>query len=154
MSWRWWRRRPARAQGIDHLIENIERGRFERLLSGLAAMGALVTGAEIYFEHDRASFGNRWMWAPVLLTAPMTVAGAAGVLDRRMAKTALPLVSIFVIANGMQGTYLHIRGILRRPGGLSQAIYNIEMGPPLMAPLLMTMVGGMGLVAAVLRREK
>jgi hypothetical protein len=29
----------------------------------------------------------------------------------------------------------------------------MEMGPPLLAPLLMTMVGGMGLLAAILRRE-
>jgi hypothetical protein len=28
------------------------------------------------------------------------------------------------------------------------------MGPPLFAPLLVTMVGGMGLLAAVLRRER
>jgi hypothetical protein len=28
------------------------------------------------------------------------------------------------------------------------------MGPPLLAPLLVTMVGGMGLLAAILRREK
>jgi len=28
------------------------------------------------------------------------------------------------------------------------------MGPPLMAPLLVTMVGGMGLLAALLRREQ
>jgi hypothetical protein len=139
--------------GIDRLLWNVEHGRFERLLSGLAAAGALVTGAEIYLEHDRASFGNRWMWAPVLLTGPMTAAALAGVFSRRLAKTALPLVSAFVVANGVQGTYLHVRGILRRPGGWSQAVYNVEMGPPLMAPLLVTMVGGMGLLAAVLRRE-
>jgi hypothetical protein len=139
--------------GIDRLLWNVEHGRFERLLSGLAAAGALVTGAEIYLEHDRASFGNRWMWAPVLLTAPMTGAALAGVFSRRLAKTALPLVSAFVVANGLQGTYLHVRGILRKPGGWSQAVYNVEMGPPLMAPLLVTMVGGMGLLAAVLRRE-
>jgi len=28
------------------------------------------------------------------------------------------------------------------------------MGPPLLAPLLVTMVGGMGLLASVLRRER
>jgi hypothetical protein len=31
--------------------------------------------------------------------------------------------------------------------------YNLEMGPPLFAPGLVTVVGGMGLLAAVLRRE-
>jgi hypothetical protein len=138
--------------GIDHLIKNIEQGRFERLLSGLSVVAALVTGLEVYFEHDRASFGNRWMWLPVALTPPMMLAGIAGVFSRRAAKTALPLVSAFVIANGLQGTYLHARGILRKPGGWSQAIYNLEMGPPLFAPLLVTVVGGMGLLAAILRR--
>lgn len=141
------------AQGIDHLVRNIRQGRFERLLAGLAAVAALVTGLEIFFEHDRASFGNRWMWAPVLLTPPMLAAGVGGVVSRRLAKTALPLVSAFIVANGLQGTYLHVRGILRKPGGMSQAIYNIEMGPPLLAPLLVTMVGGMGILAAILRRE-
>jgi hypothetical protein len=142
------------AAGIDRLLGNIEHGRFERMLSGLTAGAALVNGLEIFFEHDRASFGNRWMWAPVVLTPPMIAAGATGVFSRRAAKTALPLVSAFVMANGIQGTYLHVRGILRRPGGLSQALYNIEMGPPLFAPLLMTTVGGMGLLAAILRRER
>lgn len=141
-------------RGIDRLLGNIEHGRFERMLSGLTAVAALVTGAEIFLEHDRASFGNRWMWLPVGLAPPMMLAGIAGVFSRRAAKTALPLVSAFVVANGLQGTYFHVRGMLRKPGGWSQAIYNIEMGPPLMAPLLVTVVGGMGLLAAVLRREK
>src|SRR3569833_173212 len=103
----------APVHGIDRLLGNIETGRFERSLSALTAVGALVTAAEIFFEHDGASFGN-----------------------------------------GLQGTYLHMRGIGQKPGGWSNARYNIEMGPPLLAPLLVTMVGGMGLLAAVLRREK
>lgn len=147
-------RTMAPLQGIDRVIGNIEHGRFERMLSGLSAGAALVNGLEIYFEHDRASFGNRWMWAPVALTPPMIAAGTAGFFSRRAAKTALPVVAAFVMANGIQGTYLHVRGILRRPGGLSEALYNIETGPPLFAPLLMTMVGGMGVLAAILRRER
>jgi hypothetical protein len=144
----------AGVDGIDRLLRNIEHGRFERMLSALSAGAALVNGLEIFLEHDRASFGNRWMWAPVALTPPMIAAGTAGFFSRRAAKTALPLVSAFVLANGVQGTYLHVRGILRRPGGLSEAVYNIEMGPPLFAPMLMAMVGGMGLLAAILRRER
>jgi hypothetical protein len=71
-----------------------------------------------------------------------------------MAKTALPLASAIIVANGLQGTYLHARGIHQKPGGFKNFRYNMEMGPPLMAPLLVTMVGGMGLLAAILRREQ
>jgi hypothetical protein len=45
--------------GIDRMVRNVRTGRFERSLSALTAAGALVTAAEIYFEHDRASFGTR-----------------------------------------------------------------------------------------------
>src|SRR6202044_3361400 len=142
------------AQGIDRMLRNVETGRFERSLSALTAAGALVTAAEIFFEHDSASFGNKMMWIPVALGPVGAVAGVAGFFSQRMAKTALPVASAAIVANGLQGTYLHARGIAQKPGGWSNARYNMEMGPPLLAPLLVTMVGGMGLLAAVLRREK
>lgn len=141
-------------EGIDHLVRNIEYGRFERSLAALTAAGALVTAAEVYMEHDRASFGNKMMWIPVALGPVGAAAGIAGVVSRRMAKTALPIASAAIVVNGLQGTYLHIRGIAQRPGGWRLARYNVEMGPPLFAPLLVTMVGGMGLLAAILRRER
>ncbi len=138
---------------IDRLVRNVETGRFERALSGLAALGALASGAEIWLEHDRASFGNTMMWIPVALSPVAAVAGFGGVVSRRWAKTILPAVSLVVIANGLQGTYLHLRGIRQRPGGWRFARYNAEAGPPPFAPLLVCMVGGMGVVAAILRRE-
>jgi hypothetical protein len=138
---------------VENLLENVEHGRFERSLSGLTAAGALVTGAEIFLEHDRASFANRMMWLPVALTPLVTAAGIGGVFNRRLAKTVLPVTSAVLVLNGLQGTYLHVRGIAQRPGGWRLTSYNAEMGPPLFAPLLASMVGGMGLLAAVLRRE-
>ncbi|MYW03561.1 hypothetical protein GT354_35860 [Streptomyces sp. SID3343] len=138
---------------LDRLVRNVRHGRFERTLALLTAAGSLVTAAEVYLEHDRAGFGNRMMWWPVVLGPVGAVAGVAGFASRRMAKTALPIASAAIVANGLQGTYLHTRGIAQKPGGWSMARYNVEMGPPLFAPLLVTMVGGMGLVAAVLRRE-
>ena len=140
--------------GIDRMLNNVRTGRFERTLSALTGVGALVTSAEIYFEHDAASFGNKMMWVPVALGPVGAAAGVAGFASRRMAKTVLPLASAAIIANGLQGTYLHIRGIAQKPGGWSNARYNIETGPPLFAPLLVTMVGGMGLLASLLRREE
>ena len=148
------RRRSAAAHGIDRMLGNIEHGRFERSLSGLTGAGAVMLSAEIFFEHDSASFGNPWMWAPVALGPVGAAAGVAGIFSHRMAKTALPLVSVAFLANGAQGLWLHARGIHEKPGGFRNFRYNMEMGPPLIAPLSVTLVGGMGLLAAVLRREK
>jgi len=86
---------------IDQLVCNVETGRFERSLSALTAAGALVTAAEIYFEHDSASFGNKMMWLPVALGPVGAVAGLAGFFSRRMAKTALPVASAAIVANGL-----------------------------------------------------
>jgi hypothetical protein len=150
------RRSPSLPQrhGIDRIVHNVETGHFERGLAALTAAGALVTAAEIFFEHDSASFSNRMMWWPVVLGPVGAVAGVAGFFSQRMAKTALPVASAAIVANGLQGLYLHARGITQKPGGWSNARYNMEMGPPLLAPLLVTVVGGMGLLAAVLRREQ
>jgi hypothetical protein len=130
---------------------DVRTGRFERSLAALTAAGAAVTAGEIYFSHDAASFGNRMMWWPVVIVPTAIPAGVAAVVSRRAAKTVLPLASAAIVANGVQGTYLHWRGIRQRPGGFT--LYNIESGPPLFAPLLASMVGGMGLLAALLRRE-
>ena len=114
----------------------------------------MVTGVEIYLEHYKASFGNKWMWSPIALTPPLVAAGIGGVFSRRWAKTALPVAAGLYAANGLLGEYFHARGVARKPGGWRLWSYNLPMGPPISAPGMMAMVGGMGLLAAVLRREK
>ena len=140
---------------IDRWVANIEHGRFERSLSALTAFAAIVTTAEVYAEHYRASFGNKMMWSPVIVTPPVVVAGIGGVFSRRWAKRYLPLAAAVYTANGLLGEYYHARGVARRPGGFSgeTAVYNLAMGPPIVAPGLMSIVGFLGLLAAVLRRE-
>ena len=61
--------------------------------------------------------------------------------DRRLVQaggwplsTALPLASALVVANGLQGTFLHWRGVLKKPGRRANLRYNVEMGPPAFAP--------------------
>ncbi|MCV7103944.1 hypothetical protein [Mycobacterium palustre] len=149
-----------RSGGIDEAedlagraLYNVAHGRFERSLSALTAFAATVTTAEIYLEHYKASFGNKWMWSPVVVTPPVVVAGIAGAFSRRWAKLWLPITAAIYTANGLLGEYLHIRGVGRKPGGWRNASYNVPMGPPVAAPGLMCIVGAMGLLAAVLRRE-
>jgi hypothetical protein len=148
------RPRPGPAHLIGRELANIQHGRFERALSGLTAAAALITTAEVYLEHYKASFGNKWMWSPVLVTPPVVIAGIGGVFSRRWAKTALPAAAALYTLNGLAGEYFHARGVARKPGGWRQASYNVPMGPPIAAPGLMSIVGGMGLLAAILRREK
>ncbi len=145
---------PGAATGAVQLVNDIRTGRFEKTMSGLTAMGAAITAVEIWTSHDGASFGNKMMWLPVIVVPAAIPAGIAGVVSARAARTVLPLMSALIVANGLQGTYLHWRGIAQKPGGLRQNLrYNLEMGPPVFAPLLASLVGGMGLLAGLLRRE-
>ena len=139
---------------VDKFVKNIEHGRFERMLSGLTAFSAALVTVETYYQHYQGSFGNKWMWSPIVVTPPVIASGVAGVYSRRAAKTALPITAAIYTVTGLIGLVLHIRGVSRRPGGWHEAMYNIVMGPPIAAPGLFAMVGGMGLLAALLRREK
>lgn len=139
---------------IDRAVRNIEHGRFERSLSGFVAVAAVITTAEVYFEHYRASFGNKIMWSPIVVTPPLVAAGIAGVYSKRWAKTALPVTAAIYALDGLLGEYYHARGVARKPGGWANANYNVPMGPPIMAPGLMSIVGGLGVLAAILRRER
>jgi hypothetical protein len=136
---------------VAEAVHDVRTGRFERSLSALTAAGAVITTAEIYLSHDGASFGNKMMWWPIVIVPTAVPAGVASVFSARAAHTVLPLASAAIVINGLQGTYLHLRGVAQRPGGITG--YNLEAGPPVFAPLLASLVGGMGLLAAVLRRE-
>jgi hypothetical protein len=135
-------------------VRNLRRGRIQRSLAAATAASALPLGLEIWFEHFRGSFGDKWMWTPVVLSPALAAAGAAGVRSERAATTVLPAVSALYCLDGLVGVYTHVQGVRKRPGGFSEPLYNIVMGPPLLAPGALALVGGMGLVAAAARRER
>jgi hypothetical protein len=139
---------------MGKIVRNWRRGRSQRLLSAATAAAALPLGLEIYTNHYSGSFGNRWMWTPVVLSPALAAAGVAGVASERAAKTVLPALSAVYFADGVLGTYFHLRGAARKPGGLKEATYNLVMGPPALAPGSLTMIGAIGLAAAVARRER
>src|SRR5436305_3317168 len=139
---------------IAKTLRNIRTGRVQRLLAASTAASALPLGLEIYFEHFRGSFGDKWMWTPVALSPVLTAAGVAGVFSSRAARTALPVASAAYCLNGLIGIYTHVQGVRKRPGGFREPLYNIVMGPPLLAPGSLALVGAMGLVAAVSSRER
>jgi hypothetical protein len=139
---------------IAKRLRDLRSGRVQRLLAATVALSAPALGAEIYFEHYKGSFGDRWMWTPLLLTPPLTAAGVAGTVSERAARTALPLVSALYVLDGLVGIWTHVQGVRKRPGGFGEAHYNLVMGPPLLAPGSLCLVGALGLAAAVVRRER
>ena len=136
------------------ILRDYRRGRMKRLLSAATAVSALPLGVEIYVNHYGGSFGNKWMWTPVVLSPALAAAGVAGYASERAARTVLPAVSGVFFADGLAGLFFHLRGAARKPGGLREATYNLVMGPPALAPGALTMVGGLGLAAALARRER
>ena len=139
---------------MTRLLKNIRAGRVQRLLALTTALSAPPLALEIYLEHYKGSFGDKWMWAPIAVTPPLTAAGLAGFYSERAARTWLPAVSAVYALNGVIGTWTHVRGIQKRPGGFKEPLYNMVMGPPPLAPGSLCLVGALGIAAAVMRREK
>ena len=139
---------------IARTIANIREGRVQKLLAASTAFSAPPLALEIYLEHYKGSFGDKWMWTPIWLTPPLTVAGIAGFVSPKAARTVLPLFGALYALDGVIGIYTHFRGVQKRPGGFHEAHYNLVMGPPLLAPGSLAMVGTMGVVAGIVKRER
>jgi hypothetical protein len=141
---------PSRTARV---LANLRAGRIQRLLAATTAATALPLGIEIWFEHYRGSFGDPWMWSPIAATPPLVAAGLAGTVSERAARTALPLAGALYAANGVVGVVTHLRGVMRKPGGLREPLYNLVMGPPLLAPGSLILVGALGMLAPLVERE-
>jgi hypothetical protein len=136
------------------IVANLREGRAQKLLSAATAASALPMGVEIYINHYGGSFGNKWMWTPVVLSPALSAAGVAGVVSERAARTALPALSAVFLLDGLAGVFFHGRGIARKPGGFKEPTYNLVMGPPALAPGSLAMIGALGMMASVMRRER
>lgn len=132
----------------------IRDGRFQRAMALMAAFAAIVSGFEAFVQHRRGAFADPLMWTPVVLMPPTAVGALVVVASGRGTRVLLPLLSVASITDGIVGFLLHLRGIQRMPGAFRLGQYNVVMGPPVFAPLLMSSVGVLGLLAAALRPAK
>jgi hypothetical protein len=133
--------------------QDIREGKFQRSLAVIAAISSVFSGWEVTSEHYKGSYSQRIMYSPLVLSAALLVAGLGGAVNRKLARTIMPLVSAMTMLDGLVGFFFHIRGIARKPGGWRIPVFNIVMGPPLFAPLLFALSGYLGLIASLLRRE-
>jgi hypothetical protein len=133
---------------------DIREGRFQKHLAVATILSAFFSGFEALYSHYKNGFKYKAQWSPIIIAPLLMLAAGASIPSRRMARTALPLMSALAIADGGIGFYYHARGVLRRPGGMKKPLYNIMYGPPIFAPLLFAACGVLGLLACLMRREK
>lgn len=134
--------------------QDVREGRFQRILGVVAALSALFSWIESLYSHYKNNFSYRIQWSPILVGPPLVIAGIASVWSRTVARTLLPLTSLLALLNGAIGFFYHLRGVVRRPGGLKKPFYNVLYGPPIFAPLLFSASGFIGLLASLLRRAR
>lgn len=139
---------------VKRFRRNVREGRLQKTLAAATALSVPGLAFEIYLEHYKGSFGDKWMWTPIVLTPPLTAAGIAGVFSEKAARTWLPALSALYALDGAIGVITHVRGVQKRPGGFHEPTYNLAMGPPLLAPGSLCLVGMLGLLAAVVKRER
>jgi hypothetical protein len=141
-----------RRRSASTFAARVAHGRFQRSMALVSATFAILAGGEAYFEHLRGSFNRRVMWTPVWVTPPMVVAGVGAAFSQRIAQQVLPITAAVTFLDGLLGFVLHLQGIQRMPGGFRNLQFNFTLGPPLFAPLLLSAVGLLGFIAALLRR--
>jgi hypothetical protein len=135
------------------LEQHIREGRFQRSLSLVTAFSSLLSGLEVTYEHYVGSYSQQIMYTPVFLSLVLCIASVWAVFNRWAARVLLPIVSLVTVLDGVVGFYMHMRGIARKPGGWRIPVFNIVMGPPILAPLLFATSGFLGLITTFLRRE-
>jgi hypothetical protein len=143
----------ARETGLHGWRQELNEGRFQKHLCGVAAIWAVFSGFEAWYSHYKSRFQIWAQWTPVLL-APVQFAVCIGsIFNEQIARKLLPAVSAVTMVDGGVGFGYHMRGIARRSGGKKHWLYNVLYGPPIFAPLLFAACGALGILASMLRRE-
>ena len=131
----------------------LREGQFQKHLAVATMFATFCSGFEALYSHYKTNFKYKAQWTPVIMTPLLMGAAGASIKSAHVARTWLPGLSILAMLNGAVGFFYHLRGVLRRPGGVKHLLYNLIYGPPIFAPLLFSACGFYGLLASLMRRE-
>ncbi len=134
--------------------QNIRHGRFRHHMAIITAASAIFSGFEAWYSHYKNNFRYAAQWTPIILAPALAVTSILAIKSERVAKRALPAVSVAAAADAAVGFFYHARGVARRPGGRKHLVYNILYGSPIFAPLLFGAAGMFGLLTSMLRKAK
>jgi hypothetical protein len=114
----------------------------------LTGMGTLATVISSVLDHARTDFQNPWLWVPTLVgVLGVVVAITVGAINRptRADLTVYAATMLLLIVVGVVGAVLHIDTNLT--AGRVFVSERFIRGAPVLAPLLYTNMGSLGLLA-------
>ena len=116
------------------------------LFLGLLFLGLFV---QVTLFHWRQNFRHWSMWIPVLAT-PILALVCLGLVtvNSGFLRGALALLSVFGTAFGLVGGYYHAEGVGERVDGFT--LSNVMVGPPLVLPLMITILSLFALITVLL----
>lgn len=125
----------------------------DQLMLLMAAINEIFLGIDIYLAHKISGTIVPREWIPIVFgpLAGILLLGALWALPRRGKTAALTvsLVSVSSIAVGLLGAYYHfVRAILpTAPAGSRISVQLLVWAPPIMGPLMFSLVGLLGISA-------
>lgn len=126
----------------------------DQLMLLMAAVNEIFLGIDIYLAHSISGTIVPNEWIPILFGpiagALLLLAGVIAFRQRPLATVIVTLVFIASIGVGLLGDYFHIvRAILpTAPAGQQVSIDLLVWAPPILGPLMFSLVGLFGLSAA------
>jgi len=121
----------------------------------IVGMGALATVISSVLDHARTNFSNTWLWLPTAVGVFATViAVALGSYERpsRGDLYAYFAAMLFMVLVGMLGSGLHVAQNLTSQGVIVDE--RFIRGAPVLAPLLFSDIGTIGLLVLLDPSEK
>jgi hypothetical protein len=115
----------------------------ERLDYLFLAIAYLAVWAQLTLFHWKGGFHTITMWAPVAYTPVLVIVLLAASFLNGLGLVLVGALAIGVV-EGLIGTVLHLRGVVKRVGGFSLA--NLLAGPPFILPIIYAALGIFGLL--------
>lgn len=113
----------------------------------IVSMAALATVISSVLDHARLNFTDPWLWLPAVAGIFGTVAAAMlGAIDRPTRPDLITYTAamLLLIVVGMIGAVLHVKADLIAQGTI--VLERFLRGAPVLAPLLFSNVGLLGLI--------
>lgn len=121
----------------------------------LVGLGALSTVISSVLDHARTNFENPWLWLPTVIGLFAAVVAVTLGLVRRISRGDIMIyvaAMVLMILVGLVGAWLHVSDSLT-----SESRFVAERfirGAPVLAPLLFSNIGALGLIALLSPREE